>query len=63
MASMTDKLNASRIELQKFLEDHNVKDYQIYDDKQARQMMALSTFKVWKAWRLVSDVLEGNLHA
>jgi hypothetical protein len=56
-----EKLKSAKRDLEDFLESHNVKDYFAYDEKTARQMMALSTFKVWKAWRKLNDICNGDI--
>lgn len=58
---MTDieksKLVQAKYKLEDYLKMKGVKDYWIIDEDTAKQVMAISTFKVWTSWKTVQEIV------
>jgi hypothetical protein len=51
-------LCAAKYKLEDYLKLKGVKDWWVLDEQTANQVMAISTFKVWSAWRDIHELVE-----
>lgn len=52
------KLCAAKYKLEDYLKLKGVKDWWTLDPDMAKQVMAISTFKVWESWKNLHELVE-----
>lgn len=55
-----DKIRKAKASLEQYLEG-KVKDYHALTHDTAMHVMSISTFMVWRSWRDLQDVCDGDL--
>lgn len=55
-----DKIKKAKAQLEHYLEG-KVKDFHILDAHTAQMLMSINTYTIWRAWRDLQDVCEGDI--
>lgn len=55
-----DKIKKAKTNLEQYLEG-KVKDYHALTHDTAQHVMSISTFMVWRSWRDLQDICDGDL--
>lgn len=55
-----EKIKKAKAQLEHYLEG-KVKDFHVLDAHTAQTLMSISTYTIWRAWRDLQDVCDGDI--